>query len=1139
MTYMGIFNKRVRGVLLAIGMFGLTSVAPTWAAVDIPRSGGFEPHNATVNPQNPSQFAVMQGCTVRVTNDFGQNFVTWTSTVPSTNCGGDPSMGFDSQGNLYVTHLIRNPEQGVMAAQIPNNILMNGGTYTPQAVSNNGDGVGADKQWLAVDANPQSPFRDNVYLVWTEFFAPWQIMFSRSTNQGVNWSTPVALTPADNDGDGVVDEDALDGLDNDFDGLIDEDPPEGDKWPSHVAVGANGDVYIAYHTNTCDTGNTLATEATTILLRDGTGGAQLAAGTVEQVSMPFGPGQATVTCNRQDDATDPSLGDTIPGTDFWLIGTMQPWILPDPTAANKVYVIGNDDPNDAYASGDDADVVIARSDDFGLTFTRGRVDHDPGQSFAIMPTAHIDQDGNIAVAWYTNRRMLTNTGALSNDGNPNFLLDLYGTTSSDGGVTFTNDFRINDAPFDPDVNKNLAMNRGCKYGSFTNVPPDCTARIGEYNGIWTVDGIGYATWTGNGTPPTPPFPADGGNGMIAYLDLFSMAGAFPDPLEPNESRDFAVVADLGADDTYNQANLTLHTATDVDFFKVVALHNGKLEVVVQFNEVIAPDLAVDVLDAAGNVVAASGVPNTFQPGSSAHMLALPAVQGEHYFVNVYDANAPNTFAPQSTYDLSIVNRAAPTPFGLDLLASSDTGAVDSDNVTSDDTATIQIRADMGDAANMGIDILTPTEIASNEPGYGVAVFVDGLSVGWATPVSGTNSGLWTFTFEGGDLSEGLNSITAKVHVFDPANPQLTGFGAESEALGIVLDMTAPSPPSVPDLLASSDSAGISDDNVTTIISPAFAGTGEANAAVRILADGSVVGHGTIGTDATDGSPGNGLGASEVTVEPLIDGVYDITATAEDLAGNISSPSAALKVTIANQVLYLDGDTADPANTTVVVDLSAGTVAGYPGVAGATGKVGIIGIPAVHLDVNGQALTFNGTAGPDGLTYAPTGAQAGTLARDGSTQTIAFSNVGGTLTIDPLGGSDTVATLGTADVDMVSVLGDTTTTVQVNGLKTVSMPIANTERVVIDTGHSSDSINITAVDTVNANFFVDAGEPTTTKPNGDTLTVLDGSGKAKLRRQPGGPVPNSGSVLVEYDRTTGNSSRIDYVDTENVKLDHTS
>ena len=99
------------------------------------------------------------------------------------------------------------------------------------------------------------------------------------------------------------------------------------------------------------------------------------------------------------------------------------------------------------------------------------------------------------------------------------------------------------------------------------------------------------------------------------------------------------------------------------------------------------------------------------------------------------------------------------------------------------------------------------------------------------------------------------------------------------------------------MIASSDSGMLDNDNVTGIIAPAFRGNGEVNAQVRIFAnDGAsgpmLVGQGVVGTDETDGVA-NGLGEWEITVEPLDDGTWSITAEAEDLAGNISAMSSPL------------------------------------------------------------------------------------------------------------------------------------------------------------------------------------------------------------------------------------------------------
>jgi len=94
-------------------------------------------------------------------------------------------------------------------------------------------------------------------------------------------------------------------------------------------------------------------------------------------------------------------------------------------------------------------------------------------------------------------------------------------------------------------------------------------------------------------------------------------------------------------------------------------------------------------------------------------------------------------------------------------------------------------------------------------------------------------------------------------------------------------------PSEPNLLASSDTGMNDDDNVTSKMQPAFSGSAESNAIVRLKADGIVVGQG-VATNA---------GSWEITVEPLDDGLYDMTAEAEDSAGVISALSAALQIEI--------------------------------------------------------------------------------------------------------------------------------------------------------------------------------------------------------------------------------------------------
>ena len=1068
-----------------------------------PGQTGFEPTTSVVNPLNPAQVAVMRGCQVTISNDFGRTFPIVRNTTINP-CNGDPAMAFDSQGRLFVTHLSRqgpDNELSVFAGQIADTTTAGTLNYTPIQVSAD-DGNNDDKQWIAADANPVSPYRDNLYLVWTDLSGGSSIRFSRSVDGGATWSAPQVLSQA---GEGFV-------------------------WPSHIAVGPHGDVYVAYHTDTCGA----AGSGTIALLTDGLGGQNFAAGTVPQRATPFGDGQATVTCNVQ------GSGNEIPGTDFWLQGTMQPWILPDPVRAGHVYVVANDDPNNMYANGDDADVVIARSTNNGVSFTRSRIDHGPGQTFAVMPTAHIDQDGNIVVHWYDNRRNILNSGAggLAN-GAANFLLDLYGTVSRDGGLTFSSDFRVNDQPYDPDVGA------PCRFGPDPTCQADNglgqnTLRIGEYNGVWAVDGIGYAVWTGNATPPNPPTTTNGAGAQTTYFDIFSMLGAFPDRFEPNESMDFAVVAALGADDSYNQARLTLHSATDADFFKVVALHTGSLEVAIAQNEVLA-DIDLRLRDRFGNVVAA-GAPLTLQTGSRVESFTAPVVQGQTYFVEVRDLTV--AAPPQTVYDLSIVNRRAPVPFDLDLLPSSDTGADDSDNVTNDNTPTIRLRADTADLLAKGI-VFSPTNddiLTDDPPGFKVRVFDNGNPVSFAAPVAG-QPGVYESTLP--ELADGLHSLTARVLIVDLSdNPatlfidHVVGQGGESGSLLITIDTVGPGGAgglgacATPDMLPTSDDAGIDDDNVTRIRSPAIAGSGDASTIVRIRSDGHVVGQGIVGSDGTLLPPGDGIGAFEVTVEPLADGVHAITCELEDKAGNISLSGPPLFVTIANQTLNL------AAAADVVVELADPAVAGNPptvsGVpsASTTGKIGILGIPTVNIGVNGGSLTVFGTPSDDALTVAPVGPQAANLTRGGSGQVLRFTQIAGLFTVDPLAGTDSITVNGTAAPDTILAQITALATVQVNTAKTVTMPLTTLEHVLIDAGEGQDFVTTNVFDDVSALVTVLGGNPTSNPNHGDKLHVQGASAKAKLQKQPSA-VQDSGVVFVSYPQSTGNVTNVGYTGVERI------
>ncbi|WP_406367679.1 Ig-like domain-containing protein [Streptomyces sp. NBC_01546] len=1106
------------------------TATPAWAGEDRALETGFEPHNATANPRRPSQVAVMRGCTVRIDNNFGKDGfpITRTSTLTGNQCFGDPSLAFDSQGRLFVTHLSPSFNStpgrfGVGVARINDLTTPGNQTFTPVQVSGNSPD-NHDKQWLVADANPTSPYRDNLYIVWTHLGAPWEIQFSRSVNGGANWSVPSVLSVA----------------------------ADGNVWPSHAAVGPNGDLYVAYHAGTCDEGTDGAPgQGTVRLLRDGSGGADFAGGAVPQRSTPFGAGEASVTCNVQNGAGD------IPGTDFWLQGSMQSWVLPDPGRPGNVYVVANDDPDNAFGSGDDGDVRIARSTDNGVSFAApSRVDHGPGQTLAVMPTAHIDQDGNIVAHWYDNRSGRRNGGTGPN-GNNNFLLDLYGTASRDGGATWSHDFRISDAPFDPDLGARCRFgnNPGC--GTVT-ASTEQTLRIGEYNGVWTVDGIGYATWTGNATPPTGTNPAQGA--QTTYYDTFSLLGAFPDGFEPNESIDTAVAAAIGSNNRVTKPRLTLHSATDVDFFRIEPRHTGHLQAEIAFNEVIS-GLQVRAYDKFGNLVS-TGTVATTRPGSSTSRLAIPVVKDQPYFVVVSDAgivdptrpgDASPTDPPQAAYDLGVVNRAAPEPSGLDLRRESDSGRFDNDDVTRIAGPDLYLRVDDAELRAAGI-ALSPQNatatLADDAPGFKVAVERDGERVGFAQPVDpAAKPGLYRIHLDP-VLVEGENQITAEVVIVDPSDdPGLAGishvFGSGAESshrLLITLDTTAPARPAAPDLLSSSDTGGNDIDNITTIATPAFQGSeAEPNALVRLTADRT----GAARSAAADGPIVVGKdtvtsgGAYEVVSSTLGDGTYDFAVLLEDLAGNVSPASPSLPVTIARHSLTLSG-----ATESLLVDVGRETVRGYPGIPG--GFVGIRGISVVNLDANGHGVSVQGGAGDEQLTFTPTSGNSGRLSRSNSAQVISFSRVVGDVLVSPDGGDDEVTIVGTNRQDTVHGVVDVFTTLRVDALPALRSPAlapllglrittGETERIGILSRGGQDTVDLTVKDTVSAQLSVDGGSPSTVRPpKGDELIVRGGSPSAVLNTEYGQQVGN-GSVFVRYPKTTGAGTRIDFTEIEGITL----
>ncbi|HEY9584279.1 MAG TPA: Ig-like domain-containing protein [Candidatus Paceibacterota bacterium] len=220
---------------------------------------------------------------------------------------------------------------------------------------------------------------------------------------------------------------------------------------------------------------------------------------------------------------------------------------------------------------------------------------------------------------------------------------------------------------------------------------------------------------------------------------------------------------------------------------------------------------------------------------------------------ITDLAGNGTTGSASADSLNVDQVAPAAPSTPDLDATDDTGTSNSDNITKNTT---------------GLTFTGTAEADST-----VELF-DGVTSKGTTTATGGN---WSFDIS---LTEGAHSITAK------ATDAAGNTSAASGALSITIDASAPAAPSTPDLAAADDTGSSDSDNITkNTTGLTFSGTAEASSIVELF-DG-VDSKGT--ATATGGNWSFDISLTE--------GVHSITAKATDAAGNTSSASGALSVTI--------------------------------------------------------------------------------------------------------------------------------------------------------------------------------------------------------------------------------------------------
>ncbi len=192
------------------------------------------------------------------------------------------------------------------------------------------------------------------------------------------------------------------------------------------------------------------------------------------------------------------------------------------------------------------------------------------------------------------------------------------------------------------------------------------------------------------------------------------------------------------------------------------------------------------------------------------------------------------------------------PLGTpDLDSGSDTGVSNSDNITADTTPTFNITCTVGAT----VDIMS-----------GATLLASGVCPGTATIAL-------TITT---DLGEGSYTINSR----ENAGPLSTSFTFT------VIDTVAPSAPGTPDLSPDTDGGDLDTDDITNDDTPTVSVSCEAGTIVTVYEGATALGSATCVS-----------GVASVTLSTLMNGLHTLTAKQEDPAGNVSSTSGGLPVTI--------------------------------------------------------------------------------------------------------------------------------------------------------------------------------------------------------------------------------------------------